>query len=201
MNLTNIYNKYLAIIEEHGDDTYFGKINNTTSFSFYIDSSGTGDCLSWFLNEEDNTHEEENKKKYKRFVLSFKPEDESNLIIALDYVIEETIKGKKEPKIHRSGFEYCFSLVNEDTNNSVYKFDDNSTFISKDYDNFEYSEESISFIIDNLNFDKKELKDMYNLKFDYEIPVDGLINFLINSIDSIKTFEYQDNIKPKHSLK
>lgn len=201
MNLTNIYNKYLAIIEEHDDDTYFGKINNTTSFSFDIDYSGTGDCLSWFLNEEDNTHEEENKKKYKRFVLSFKPEDESNLIIALDYVIEETIKGKKEPKIHRSGFEYCFSLVDEDTNNSVYKFDDNSTFISKDYDNFEYSEESISFIIDNLNFDKKELKDMYNLKFDYEIPVDGLINFLINSIDSIKTFEYKDNIKHKPSLK
>lgn len=201
MNLTNIYNKYLAIIEEHGDDTYFGKTNNTTSFSFNIDYSGTGDCLHWFLNEEDNTHEEEYKKKYKRFVLIFKPEDESNLIIALDYIIEETIKGKKEPKIHRSGFEYCFSLVNEETNNSVYKFDNNSTFISHDYDNFEYSEESISFIIDNLNFDKKELKDMYNLKFYYEIPADGLISFLINSIESIKTFEYQDNIKPKHSLK
>lgn len=201
MNLTNIYNKYLGIIKEHGNDSYFGKINKTTSFYFNISNSGEEDSINWMINKEYDIHSKDNGKKYKRLLLSFKPYYEDNLKISLSYIIEKEIVEKKETKIHSSGFDYCFSLVNEETNGSVSKIDNKSSFISHDYDNFEYSEESISFIIDNLNFETKELTDMYNLKFDYEIPVDGLINFLINSIDSIKNFEYKENIKPKPSLK
>lgn len=201
MNLTNIYNKYLAIIKEHGDDTYFGRINDKTFFSFNIYYASEGNSFHWVINKEYGINSENNEKKYKRLLLSFNPHHEDNIKLSLYYIIEKKIEGKKEPKIDCSGFEYWVSLKNEDTNNSVYKFDNASSFISHDYDDFQYSEESISFIIDNLNFDKKELKDMYNLKFDYDIPVDGLIDFFVNSIESIKTFEYQDNIKHKPSLK